>query len=93
MAGNIENSGIYGCKITGAQVLRSQLYQGTEAMDSKIESSFVHGSCTLKNCYVFGRDGIFKGKMEGGIFREGYVGPHARFSKETEVIVSKKIKT
>ncbi len=93
LAGNIENSGIYGCKITGAQVLRSQLYQGTEAMDSKIESSFVHGSCTLKNCYVFGRDGIFKGKMEGGIFREGYVGPHARFSKETEVIVSKKIKT
>jgi hypothetical protein len=62
-------------------------------MDSKVESSYVHGSCTLKNCYVFGKDGIFKGKMEGGIFREGGVGPHARFSDETEVIVSKKIKT
>lgn len=93
LAGNIENSGIYSCKVQGAQILRSNLYQGTEVVDSKVESSFVHGSCTLKNCYVFGRDGIFKGKMEGGIFREGYVGPHARFSDETEVVVSKKIKT
>ena len=93
LAGNIENCGIYACKVTGAQILRSNLYQGTEVMDSKVESSFVHGSCTLKNCYVFGKDGIFKGKMEGGIFREGYVGPHARFSDDTEVIVSKKIKT
>ena len=92
LSGNIENCGIYSCKITGAQILRSNLYQGTEVMDSKVESSFVHGSCTLKNCYVFGKDGIFKGRMEGGIFREGGVGPHARFSKETEVIVSKKIK-
>jgi hypothetical protein len=35
---------------------------------------------------------FLKVRMEGGIFREGGVGPHARFSKETEVIVSKKIK-
>jgi len=93
ISGNIENSEIYGGKVTGAQILRSNLYKGTEVMDSKVESSYVHGSCTLKNCFVFGKDGIFKGKMEGGIFREGGVGPHARFSNETEVIVSKKIKT
>jgi hypothetical protein len=30
--------------------------------------------------------------MNGGIFREGGVGSHARFSDDTEVIVSKKIK-
>lgn len=92
LSGNIENCDLYGCKVKGAQILRSNLYQGTEVWDSKVESSFVHGSCTLNNCYVFGRDGIFKGKMNGGIFREGGVGPHARFSDETEVIVSKKIK-
>lgn len=92
LSGNIENSGIYGGKVTGAQVLRSQLYNGCEIMDSKIESSYVHGSCTVTNCYVFGRDGIFKGKMIGGIFREGGVGPHARF-EDTEVIVSTKINT
>jgi hypothetical protein len=92
LSGNIEFSELYGCEVQGAQILRSNLYQGTNVMDSKVESSFVHGSCTLKNCFVFGRDGIFKGKMEGGIFREGGVGPHARFGDDTEVIVSKKIK-
>lgn len=92
LSGNIERSDIYGCDIKGAQILRSNLYQATEVMDSKVESSFVHGSCTLKNCYVFGKDGIFKGKMIGGIFREGGVGPHARF-KDAEIVVSKKIKS
>lgn len=93
LSGNIENSSIYGGKVKGAQILRSQVYKGCEIMDSKVESSYVHGSCELKNCYVFGRDGIFKGKMIGGIFREGGVGPYARFSDETEVIVSTKINT
>ena len=92
LSGNIENSDIYGGNVAGAQILRSNLYQAVEVIDSKVESSFVHGSCTLKNCYVFGTDGIFKGKMVGGIFREGSVGPHARF-KDTEIVVSKKIKS
>ena len=93
LSGNIENSSIYGGTVNGAQILRSQIYKGCEVMDSKVESCFVHGSVNLKNCFVFGRDGIFKGKMEGGIFREGGVGPHVRFSDETEVVVSKKIKS
>ena len=93
LSGNIENSEILGGKITGSQIVRSNLYKGTEVIDSKVESSFVHGSCHLKNCYVFGKDGIFKGRMSGGIFREGYIGPNARFDNNTEIIVSKKIKT
>lgn len=92
LLGNIENSEIVGGNVKGAQIKRCNLYKGAEIMDSKVESSFVHGSCTLKNCYVFGRDGIFKGRMIGGIFREGNVGPHARF-EDTEVVVSKKIKS
>ena len=93
LSGNIENSAIYGGEVSGAQILRSQIYKGCTIMDSKVESCFVHGSVTIKNSFVFGRDGIFKGRMEGGIFREGGVGPHARFSDETEVVVSKKIKS
>jgi hypothetical protein len=93
LSGNIENSAIYGGEVNGAQILRSQIYKGCTIMDSKVESCFVHGSVTIKNSFVFGRDGIFKGRMEGGIFREGGVGPHARFSDETEVVVSKKIKS
>jgi len=93
LSGNIENSAIYGGTASGAQILRSQIYKGCEVIDSKVESCFVHGSVTVKNSFVFGRDGIFKGRMEGGIFREGGVGPHVRFSDETEVVVSKKIKS
>ena len=92
LSGNIENSAIYGGNIEGAQIKRSQLYKGCEVKDSKIESSYVHGSCTLTNCFVFGRDGIFKGKMIGGIFREGGMGPYARF-EDTEILVSTKIKS
>ena len=92
LSGNIENSSIFGGTIKGAQILRSQIYKGCEVLDSKVESSYVHGSCTLTNCYFFGRDAIFKGKMKGGIFREGGIGKHARFEDDTEIVVSTKIK-
>ena len=90
LSGNIENSGIYGGIVDGAQLLRTQLYKGCEVKDSKIESSYVHGSCSVTNCFVFGKDTIFKGKMVGGIFREGGIGKHARFD-DTEIVVSTKI--
>jgi hypothetical protein len=91
LAGNIETSNLYGCTVKGANLLRCDLYRSTEVRESKIESSYVHGSCELTNCYVFGRDGIFKGKMIGGIFREGFKSNTARF-EDTEIVVSKKIK-
>ena len=91
LAGNIETSNLYGCTVKGANLLRCDLYRSTEVFESKIESSYVHGSCELTNCYVFGRDGIFKGKMIGGIFREGFKSDAARF-EDTEIVVSKKIK-
>ena len=90
LSGNIENSGIYGGTVDGAQLVRTQLYKGCEVKDSKIESSYVHGSCSVTNCFVFGKDTIFKGRMVGGIFREGGIGKHARFD-DTEIVVSTKI--
>jgi len=91
LAGNITNSSFYNCKIKGSAVKYGSLYQGTEAKESKIESSYTHGSCKLTNCYVAGRDSMFKGKMIGGIFREGFMDDNARF-EDTEIVVSKKIK-
>jgi hypothetical protein len=41
---------------------------------------------------VFGRDGVFKGRLIGGIYREGFLGKDARVGDTTEVVVSKKIK-
>lgn len=91
IGGNIETSNFYGCTIKGANLLRCDLYKNSKIIESKIESSYVHGSCEATNCYVFGRDGIFKGKMVGGIFREGFMSNGARF-EDTEIVVSKKIK-
>lgn len=91
IGGNIETSNFYGCTIKGANLIRCDLYKNSKIIESKIESSYVHGSCEATNCYVFGRDGVFKGKMVGGIFREGFISNDTRF-EDTEIVVSKKIK-
>mgnify|MGYP001059070877 FL=1 len=88
--GNIFDSNIYSCNITNSTLENCNLYQGTKIQESKIKSSYVHGSCEATNCYVFGRNGVFKGKMVGGIFREGFIDDNTRFD-DTEVVVSKKI--
>lgn len=90
VTGNIFNSNIHSSIITKSILKRCNLYNGTESYDSKIESSYVHASCVAKNCYIFGRDGVFKGKAIGGIFREGFIDDNTRFD-DTEVVVSKKI--
>lgn len=91
VGGNIERSNFYSSNVKGANLVRCNLYSGTKIKESKVESSYVHGSCEVINCYVFGKDGIFKGRMTGGIFREGMIGPNARF-EETEIVTSKKIR-
>jgi len=91
LAGNLTNCSFYNCDITGSAVMWGSLYRSTKVKDSKVESSYTHGSCELTNCYVAGRDTMFRGKMIGGIFREGFTSKDARF-EETEIVVSKKIK-
>jgi len=91
LAGNLTNCSFYNCNITSSAVMWGSLYRATKVKDSKVESSYTHGSCELTNCYVAGRDTMFRGKMIGGIFREGFTSKDARF-EETEIIVSKKIK-
>lgn len=92
LRGNIDNSEFYSCNIEGSMLKRCNLYQSTEVKDSKIESCYVHGSSTATNCFIFGRDGVFKGRTIGGIYREGFLGKDARIGDTTEVVVSKKIK-
>lgn len=91
LAGNLTNCSFYNCDVTGSAIMWGSLYRATKVKDSKVESSYTHGSCELTNCYVAGRDTMFRGKMVGGIFREGFTSKDARF-EGTEIVVSKKIK-
>jgi len=90
LRGNFNKCDFYNCNIENSNIEFSNFYQATKTRESKIKSSFVHGSCEVINSYIFGTDSIFKGKMKGGIFREGNIGPYARFD-DTEIVVSKKI--
>lgn len=84
-------SDFYRCKIEGSDIQRSNLYQSTTVKSSKVQSCYTHSSCSLEDCYVFGTDSVFKGTMNGGIFREGkYSEKFAKFDK-TEVVNSTKI--
>lgn len=92
VAGAVMYSDFYNCNLTGSDIEGCNLYQSTKATDCKIKSSYVHQSCVLKDSYLFGRDGVFKGKMIGGIFREGNYSESTAEFDGTEIIQSKKIK-
>tara|TARA_R110000803_G_scaffold109426_4_gene177815 strand:+ start:1424 stop:2728 length:1305 start_codon:yes stop_codon:yes gene_type:complete len=90
-SGSIKNCDFYNCRFTNSDIETSNLYQGCKVSDSKIKSSYVHSSCIVEDSYVFGNNGVFKGTMKGGIFREGnYSEKTAKFDG-TEIVQSKKI--
>lgn len=89
VTGTLEHCDFFRCEIESANIKRCNLYQGTQAKDSKIESCYTNRTCQLSNCYVFQWDSQFDGRMVGGIFRHGKTGPNAEFEK-TEMINSKK---
>ena len=90
IVGSVFESDLYGCTLEKSYLEFCNLFKGTTVNNSKIKSSYVHGSCNAVNCYIYGKDGIFKGKATGGIFREGMIDKNARFD-DTEIVVSKKI--
>ena len=91
IAGEVKYSDLYNCKLIGSDLDGCNLYQGTKVDGSKVKSSWVHRTCELTDCYVFGTDGMFNGKMKDGIFREGkYSAKTAEFDG-TEIVQSTKI--
>lgn len=91
ITGEIKLCNLYRCNINNADLELVNLYQSCALKASKVKSSYTHDSCNLEDCYVFGRDTMFNGKMKDGIFREGmYKADKARFDG-TEIIQSKKI--
>ena len=76
LRGEFTNCDFFGCDVNGSDIHSCNFYQSTQVNSSKLESSYVHQSCVLKDCYIYG-NGIMKGSMQGGIFRDG------RYDKRT----------
>lgn len=70
LRGEFTTCDMYGCDVQGSDIHYCNFYSGTQITSSKIDSSYVHGTCSTSDCYVYGK-GVFKGTMYGGIFREG----------------------
>ena len=88
--GNILNCDIFGTELINSSLFESNLFGSTDAIDCKIEDSYVSKNVVCKDSYVFGARGVFSGEMEGGIFRKGRATKMARFT-DAEIIELEKI--
>ena len=87
LRGEFTECDFFSCDVNGSDIHSSNFYQSSQVNSSKLESSYVHQTCVLKDCYIYG-SGMMKGKMEGGIFRDGkYDKKTAQFSTESEKIL------
>ena len=88
--GELSYCDIFSCDVSGSDISFCNFYGSTQITSSKIKSSYVNNSCVVDDGYIYG-DGVFKGTMNGGIFREGkYDNRLAKFNG-TEIILSTKI--
>lgn len=69
--GEIAHCDVFRSEIKGSDINECNFFDSTKIISSKIKNSYVHRSCELEDAYVYGTSGIMKGKMIGGIFREG----------------------
>lgn len=90
LRGEFTQCDMYGCDVHGSDIHYCNFYSSTQIKSSKLHSSYVHGSCTVDDCYVYGK-GVFKGKMIGGIFREGSYDKKLATFDNTEIVKYKLI--
>ena len=91
LRGEFRHCDIFRCDVNGSDIEDCNFYQSSQINSSKVKSSYVHQSCRLYNCYVFG-DGMLKGQMKSGIFREGrYDKKLAKFDDKVEKILYKEV--
>jgi len=88
--GNIIDCDIFSTELINSSMFECNLFGATDAIDSKIEDSYVSRHVAVKDSYVFGPRGVFSGDMEGGIFRKGRATEFAKF-ENTEIIEIEKI--
>lgn len=92
ICGNIRDCDLFGCTINDSDIYESNFFNNCKIVGSKLKNSYVNKTSTLDKCYIYGKQGVMNGKMNGGIFREGKVTNVSNISKDTEVIEFEKIK-
>lgn len=85
--GELTYCDVFKCDVDGSDINECNFYDHTQISSSKLKNSYVHASCHARDCYVYGTNGVFKGKMQGGIFREGkYDKQTAKFDNTEKVV-------
>jgi hypothetical protein len=92
IGGNIKQCDIFDSIILNSDMDECNIFDNTTVEGSKIKNSYVNKTSKLKNCYIYGHNGVCSGEIIGGIFREGNVTKLCKISKETEVIEQKIVK-
>lgn len=85
LRGEFSACNMYGCDINGSDISYSNMYSACQISSSKLKSCYVHGSCVANDAYIYGK-GVFKGTMNGGIFREGGYDKRLAKFNDTEII-------
>lgn len=88
--GELTYCDIFKCDVDGSEINECNFYDHTQIISSKVKSSYVHQSCNARDCYVYG-NGMFKGTMVGGIFREGRIDKKTAKFDGTEKVVYKEV--
>tara|TARA_R110000782_G_scaffold1387_3_gene5369 strand:- start:49506 stop:50801 length:1296 start_codon:yes stop_codon:yes gene_type:complete len=85
--GELKHCDFFRCTLDGSDISDCNFYDNCEIISSKVKNSYVHQSCELNDVYIYGTTGIMKGKMTGGIFREGkYDKKTAKFNGTEKIL-------
>ena len=80
--GIFENCNIVNSEVTNCQLLKSRIHgceiRGTKVLNCEVESS------ELNDCFFMG--GYLNGDMQGGVWRNGRLGPYGNLSSETKIV-------
>ena len=88
--GNINLCDLYNCNIKKSSVDVCNIFGDSEIQNSKIQNSYIGKGVIVEDSYIYGKNSIFNGIMNGGIFRMGKATRSATFN-DTEIVEIEKI--
>ena len=83
--GELVGCDIFGGTITSSDVIDCNFYNNAKIVSSKLKSCYINRTVTIEDGYIFG-NGVMKGTMNNGIFREGRYDKKIAKFKGTEKI-------